>query len=198
VPVEALARDLAEMPWGFSPRQQETIGRALDHLASQVVAVGQPYLDFNPRNVLYHEGTVALIDPPGECRQGVLLWDFSTFRVDLCRELWKALVKRPWGRRRARVAEGLAAFEQAYVQGYAPRHPEVAVSPLLIRLLELQRVGQLLKQRVGHFRLVMRFKNNPLPLNRGRFQSMVFALGSLSLLEAQKRSLLWKMAQELS
>jgi hypothetical protein len=197
LPVDALWQDFLAMPGGFSGRARETLRRALDRLARHPVAVGQPYLDFNPRNVFYHAGTIALIDPPGESWQSILLWDCATFSADLRRELWKSALLRPWRRRRVVVEQSLDAFAQAYRRTYAEAYPEVPVSPLLSRVLELQRVGQLLAQRAEQFRLVMRRQKSPLPRSTNRLRGALFALLSLGLLEAQKRWLLRQIAREL-
>jgi Ser/Thr protein kinase RdoA (MazF antagonist) len=195
LPVDALWQDLRSIPGGFSTRARDSLRRALDRLARHPVAVGQPYLDFNPRNVFYHEGTISLIDPPEECRQGILLWDCATFSADLRREQWKSALLRPWRRRRALVEESLTAFAQAYWGTYAGAHPEVPVSPLLGRILELQRVGQLMAQRVEQFRLVVRHEKNPLPRSSNRLGGVLMALASLGLLETQKRWLLRQIAR---
>jgi hypothetical protein len=196
LPVEDLWDDLMAMPGGFSTRARRTLRRALDGLGAHPVAVGQLYLDFNPRNVFYHEGNVSLIDPPEEHRQGILLWDCATFGADLRRELWKAALLRPWRRRRALVEESLASFAQAYWTTYAGAYPDIPASPLLGRILELQRVGQLMAQRVEQFRLVLCHKKNPLPRSTNRFRAALFALASLGLLETQKRWLLRRIARE--
>jgi Ser/Thr protein kinase RdoA (MazF antagonist) len=197
VPADALGHDLAALPGGLSARAREVVRRALDRLAACRVAVGQPYLDFNPRNVFYDEGTIGLIDPPGESRQGLLLWDCATFSADLRRELWKAALLRPWRRRRALVNRSLAAFAEAYQSTYAEARPGVPVVPLLSRVLELQRVGQLMAQRVEQLRLVVRHGQNPLPRSSHRLRGALLAVASLGLLEIQKRWLVRRLAQEL-
>ncbi len=194
VPVDALARDLAEMPGGFSSWEGQIVEQALAGLVSEPVAVGQLYLDFKPSNVLYQDGTLCLIDPPEEHREGVVLWDFALFRSYLRRELWKSLAT-PWGRRRWLLQEALAAFERGYLESWGRLAPAAAVSRLLVHVLELQRLGQLLALQRGKIDLA-RCPESPLPWRRDPL-GLAYTAASLLLLAAQKRGLIVEMARLL-
>lgn len=197
VPVEELADDLAQMPGGFSAGQWETIQRALDNLASQETAVGHLYLDFKADNILYHRDTLALIDPPPEFRQGVLLWDYATFRSSLAWQLWKVLATRCSRHCHRLVRESLLGFEQAYFAGTSSWRTGPQTSSLLVSLLELQQVGQLLVFQVGKLRLARR-RRNPLMLGGHFLWEVTSTIAWLPALQVRKHSLLRRIRQQLA
>src|SRR5207244_371981 len=130
------------------------------------------------------------------CCRDVALWDFATFRSFLIREAWKAGLARPGGGRGMLLRAGLAAFERTYVESFPDLYPERVVPPLLLRLLELQRIGQLMVRRVAKVRLAGRGRA-ALPLGAyRRFHLLLSSLAHLPLLEAQKRGTLLRIADQ--
>lgn len=196
VPVHDLAVDLGQMPGGFTPAQWDTIRHALDRVQYRQTPVGYLYLDFKAENILATQSAVALIDPPPRFRLGILLWDFATFRASLCAQLWKSLASPGARRLRWRMEDGLAAFEQAYFSagGHSCIYP--TIDPVLVRLLELQHVGQMLAFQVGKLHLAVQHDN---PLRRsGRYLREIGAtLAWLPLLRLRKQSLLRRLRRDL-
>ncbi len=102
MPVDALARDLAEARCHLSSREQTILEFALENLAGANVSIGHDY-DYTPANLLFENDQLSLVDPPDVLRQGVLLWDFSCFRSWMRRHLWRFSLRRPFDRRRAMI-----------------------------------------------------------------------------------------------
>ncbi len=189
-PGEAWLEDLQAIPGGLPGHVRPLIRRALKSLAGLRIPVGQPYLDFNPRNLVVDGDRLTLIDPPAEQLVGPLLWDYATFTADLCREVWKARLFRPW--RRGRLDESVRAFAGGYVATFRAGPIPSAV----VKLFELQRVGQLLVQRLGQFRLVLR-PSAPVPRASRRLRGLGLAILSLGLLGAQKRCLCNQLSSDV-
>lgn len=185
VPVEALSEDLAAKPGGWSDSEHETIQRALDRLAPQFVAVGQPYLDFGPLSIFWQEKLIWLIDPPSESARGLLLWDFASFCMGLRLAIWKHTLRRPWQRSGALLQASLTAFERGYLKNSPNMEPSAL--RILSRVLELQRVGQIAVWQ----------KKNPLYVNGRRIRSIVSVIGAAPLLRANRRRLINQINQDL-
>ena len=152
-PIDDLAHDFERMPMRLSRREATVVADSLDVLRNQVIAVGQPYLDFKPANVIYDPPRVVLIDPPEQkCSGGLLAWDVAVFRQCLQQEIWRLSVIHPIKSRGRIAARTAATFEHAYVH----HQPEPTLPPsifhLLVNVLELQRIGQLLALQHGRLR----------------------------------------------
>jgi hypothetical protein len=187
---------LAAIPGGLTPSEQDTLKAALDSLAQERVAIGPLYQDFKPTNVIYQDGDVALIDPPELTREGILLWDVSTFRRYLRWQLAKNRVLRFW--RNPPVEESLAAFSEGYQQA----HPNTEIGlkfvpPMLFCILELQQIGQLTVLQRGKLRLA-RVNGGLLRLNRRWAGEVAASSLSLPLLKRQKSRLIRQMRDELA
>ncbi len=126
MPVDALARDLAEAPWHLSSREQTILESALESLAGAKVSVGHVYYDYTPANLMFENDQLSLVDPPDVLRQGVLLWDFSCFRSSMRRHLWRFSLRRPFDRRRAMIKDAIALFQRSYVASFDKLYPELA------------------------------------------------------------------------
>jgi hypothetical protein len=194
MPVDALARDLAEAPWHLSSREQTILESALENLAGAKVSVGHVYYDYTPANLLFEHGQLSLVDPPDVLRQGVLLWDFSCFRSSMRRHLWRFSLRRPFDQRRAIIKEAIARFQRSYLAGFDKLHPEPALFAAATLLFELQRTAVLLTMQKGKVNLA----RQRMPIARDR------SLGnppanriSLPLLEIEKRWLFLQLAREL-
>jgi hypothetical protein len=195
--VDHLAHDLEGMPGGLSSWQHDVLHRALNVVADSTTAVGLLYLDFKADNVLCAGNTLSFLDPPQARRIGMLRWDTATFGASLRWQLWKGAI-RP--RRRERswcFQECLARFEL----GCRRQAPDLAnqspTEPILMRLLELQQVGQLLAYQTGKLRLTWR-KRNPLAFNGGYARELATTVAWLPVLQLRKRWLFQRLAQELA
>jgi len=197
VPVQDLAHDLAQLPGGFRRRQWRIVQDSLEALAAQEVGIGRLYLDFKASNLLYHRDALTLLDPPPVLRQGIQLWDYATFRSSLLWQLWKALAVRPMRGARALVTQSLSAFEQAYQDQYAPARLSSSALALLVRLLELQQVGQLLAFQVGKLRLLGR-PSSPLLLSGQGVREIFSTLAWLPALQLRKQCLIDQLGRLLA
>jgi Ser/Thr protein kinase RdoA (MazF antagonist) len=195
-PATAFAEDLAEIPGGLSARQWRILESALARLAPERVALGKLFLDFKASNVFYERGRIALIDPPEEDRQGLLLWDVATFVRYLGWQMLKRALARPLGtRRRQRILEGAAIFQSSYAAHYSPLGIETPALSLIVLLLQLQQAGQLLALQLGKLRLLRRRKE--LFAWNGQYAAeLTRALASLPLLAMRKRRLIRRIANE--
>ena len=198
LPAAALAQDLAAMPLGQSAAEGETIRAAVSRLAGECVAIGKTYSDFSPRNVFYADGAVSLIDPPEDSGQGLLLWDVATFCGGLRRAAWRSPAKWSPSRCRAVADRGQAAFLAGYASGYPGLYAKRTIPPGLLRLLELQRIGQLMTHRTQQLRLMLGRDGGPFA-RRGRLlQNLAKATLSLSSLAVQRRAAVRQIAHSLA
>jgi hypothetical protein len=149
MPVESLARDLAETPWHLSSGEENILQSAFECLARAKVRIGQIYYDYKPANFLFQDDQLFLIDPPAVLRQGVQLWDFSIFVSFMRRELWKFSLRRPFHRRRAVIRQGMAAFEHGYLANIGELYPELRLFVPVVRFFELQRTAVLMTMQRG-------------------------------------------------
>jgi len=196
VPVQELADDLAAMPGGYSARQWRTVRQALDAVADQQVAIGLLYRDFKTDNILVHGDGLALIDPPLEFRRGILLWDYATFRSSLCWQLWKRQITRPASRQHQLVRACLAGFDAAYARHVAVPAQLSPGFPLLLRLLELQQVGQLLVFQAGKLRLACQ-RRNPLAQSGQYLRELCASLLWLPAMQLRKQCLIGQIRRLL-
>lgn len=190
-----LADDLALLPGGFTANEWQTIHDALDLLGTQEIALGHLYLDFKVDNLLFDRSSLTLIDPPHQLRRGILLWDYATFRSSLCWQWWQVLARRPGTGNSQILESSLAAFDEAYGLTYAvPR--QLAVSPLLFRLLELQHVGQRLVFQLGKLNFARRWRS-PLQLGGHFYREVLATCAWLPALQLRKRCLLRQLQRLL-
>ena len=194
MPVEALARDLAEAPWHLSSREQTILESALESLAGAKVSVGHVYYDYTPANLLFENDQLSLVDPPDVLRQGALLWDFSCFRSSMRRHLWRFSLRRPFDRRRAMIKEATALFQRSYLASFDKLCPEPALFATAATLFELQRTAVLLTMQKGKVDLAR--QRMPIARHRSLGNSLANRI-SLPLLEIEKPWLFLQLAREL-
>jgi hypothetical protein len=194
LPVELLARDFAAAPWHLSTREQRILKSALGTLAKAEVSMGQVYYDYKPANLLFANDELFLIDPPDVLQQGVHLWDFSRFRGDMRRLLWRLSLRRPFDRRRALVRQTMATFECGYLESFNKRHPEPALFASVARLFELQHTALSITMQKEKLDL---FRERTKPGSGRRLRDSRANLTTLPLLEIEKRWLFRQLAREL-
>ena len=194
MPVDALARDLAAAPWHLSSREQTILESALESLTGAKVSIGQIYFDYKPENLLFENDQLSLVDPPDVLRQGVLLWDFSSFRSSLRRHLWRFSLRRPLDRRRAAIKEAIALFQRSYLAGFDKLYPEPVLFAAATRLFELQRTAVSITMQKGKMTIARR----KMPIEReGNLGNSLANRCTLPLLEMEKRWLFLQLAREL-
>src|SRR6266496_5451043 len=194
MPVEVLARDLAEAPWHLSSREQTILESALESLAGAKVSVGHVYYDYTPANLLFENDQLSLVDPPDVLRQGVLLWDFSCFRSSMRRHLWRFSLRRPFDRRRAMIKEAIALFQRSYLASFDKLYPEPALFAAATLLFELQRTAVLLTMQNGKVDLAR--QRLPIARDRSLGNSLANRI-TVPLLNMEKRWLFLQLAREL-
>lgn len=191
MPVETLARDLAEAPWRLSSHEKKTLRKALELLAPAKVSMGQVCYDYQSKNLLYEEGDLTLIDPPDAPWHGIHLWDYSRFRGGLRRMLWRIFLREPWQRKRqAALRETLSAFKRGYIERFNKQHPEPVYFAAATRLLEIQHTAMSMATNQGKLNLARKHKP-------GFLGAMKAGLTTLPLLELEKRWLFQQLAREL-
>jgi hypothetical protein len=176
MPVKLLASDFAAAPWHLSSREQRILDSALKVLSQAEVSTGQIYYDYKPANLLFENNELFLIDPPEMPWLGIHLWDFSRFRGDMRRALWRLSLRRPFHRRYGVVRQSMARFERAYVESFIKRHPDPGLFAPATRLFELQ-----------HTALSM-------TMHKEKTKAKI---STLPLLELEKRWLFHRLAREL-
>jgi len=176
MPVELLASDLATAPWHLSLREEKILESAFEVLSKAQVSIGQIYYDYKPANLLFENNELFLIDPPEMLWLGIHLWDFSRFRGDMRRVLWRLSLRRPFHRRRGIVRQSLAKFERGYIESFTKRYPDPDLFAPATRLFELQ-----------HTALSM-------TTQKGKAKAKIT---TLPLLETEKRWLFHRLAREL-
>ena len=194
MPVEVLARDLAEAPWHLSSREQTILESALESLAGAKVSIGHLYYDYAPDNLLFENDQLSLVDPPDVSRRGVLLWDFSCFRGSMRRQLWRFSFRRPLDRRRAMITEAIALFQRSYLTSFEKAYPEPALFTAATLLFELQRTAVLLTMQKGKVNLAR--QRRPIARDRSLGNSLANRI-MLTLQEMERRWLFLQLAREL-
>lgn len=196
MPVDLLARDLAEAPWRLAPAETGILQRTLERLSGCSVRTGQVYYDYKPANLLLHNSQLFLVDPPDTAWRGVHLWDFACFYSSMRRHIWRMSVRQPFDRRRRTIVrQGIVAFERSYRASFIERHPEPACFTLAVRLLELQRNAVLMTMQKAKVSLT----RQRMPIARGkRLGNPLANRMTLPLLEIEKRWLFGQLARELS
>jgi hypothetical protein len=194
MPVELLARDFAAAPWHLSTREKKILQSALETLAKAQVSIGQVYFDYKPANLLFEDNELFLIDPPDVLQVGVHLWDFSRFRGDMRRLLWRLSLRRPFDRRRALVRQTMATFERGYLKSFNEPHPEPGFFASAARLFELQHTALSMTTQKERARLA----RQKMPgFGDWRLGTAKVNLMTLPLLEIEKRWLFRQLAREL-
>jgi hypothetical protein len=194
LPVELLARDFAAAPWHLSTREQKILKSALGTLAKAEVSMGRVYYDYKPANLLFENDELFLIDPPDVLQQGVHLWDFSRFRGDMRRLLWRLSLQRPFDRRRALVRQTMATFERGYLESFSEQHPEPALFASAARLFELQHTALSITMQKGKLDLL---RQRTRLAGAKRLGDSRVSLTTLPLLEIEKRWLFRQLTREL-
>jgi hypothetical protein len=194
MPVEALARDLAEAPWHLASREETILASALESLPGAKVRIGHIYYDYTPANLLFENDQLSLVDPPDVLRQGVLLWDFSCFRSSMRRHLWRFRLRRLFDRRRAMIKEAIALFQRSYLASFDKLYPEPALFAIAARLFDLQRTAVLITMQKGKVDLAR--QRRPIARDRSLGNPLTNRI-SLPLLEIEKRWLFLQLAREL-
>lgn len=178
--------DIKRMPGGISKKENKKLQKAYEFLKNDPLPVGKIYKDFDPINIFYKQGTLALIDPPENNIYGVLYWDLATFFIGLR----KAILKKKLFISRT-DSEFLDQCKHVVLHEYQ-KGSTIQTLPkkkfdLIIALLELQRIGELLVFQKKHTR-----KNHVLSV-KGLYNRV-----ALKLLHTEKKKVIALIGKILS
>jgi hypothetical protein len=194
LPAEALAHDFAVAPWRLSAREKKILQSALEILRVAELRMGEIYYDYKPANLLLYSDELFLVDPPDMVRQGAHLRDFVAFQSSMRRHLWRLGWRRPFDERRAGIREGMALFQQAYLENAGTSYPKRELFPATVRLFELQRTAVLKTMQKGK---VAAARQKMAIAGKAHLGSSLANRISLPLLELEKRWLFRQLAREL-
>lgn len=143
IDINAIYSDLKKMPIKLKEKEIILLKKNFCHLANVKIPIGKVYRDFDPLNIYCNLNKIELIDPSEKTIESYLYWDVATFMVGLRKAYLKNIFS--FDIRQKKVFDICRrSFLNEYFNLLKIKKSSVVYAILLIKTLELQRLGELM------------------------------------------------------